>query len=150
MPELEYASLVLTSPQPLNQAPAAVYLSTLGPNSRRTMQQGLNAIASLLTNGNATALTLDWVALRYKHTNAIRFALAEKYSPATANKMLGGLRRVFKEALLLELIDPQDYARAIAIKDIKFTSELRVELCRCWICFVCKLESVGCGDRITC
>lgn len=89
------------------------------------MRQALNAIASLLTNGSADALTLDWAALRYKHTSAIRFALSEKYAPATANKMLGALRRVLKEALLLDLIEPQDYQKATAIKDIKFTRELR-------------------------
>lgn len=78
------------------------------------MRQALNAIASLLTNGSADALTLDWVALRYKHTSAIRFALSEKYAPATANKMLGALRRVLKEALLLDLIEPTDYQKATA------------------------------------
>ncbi len=125
MSELLSASLVLSEPLPLNQAPAAVYLSALGPGSRRTMRQALDAIASLLTNGSANALTLDWAALRYKHTSAIRFALAEKYSPATANKMLGALRRVLKEALLLDLIEPQDYQKAISVKDIKFTREIR-------------------------
>lgn len=89
------------------------------------MRQAMDAIASLLTNGSANALTLDWAALRYKHTSAIRFVLAEKYAPATANKMLGALRRVLKEALLLDLIEPQDYQKAIAIKDIKFTREIR-------------------------
>lgn len=37
--------------------------------------------------------------------------------------MLGGLRRVLKEALLLELMDPQDYARAIAVKGPKVFSD---------------------------
>lgn len=125
MPELELKSLVLTEPLPLSIAPGAVYLSTLGTSSRRTMKQAMDTIASLLTGGSADHLTLDWSALRYKHTSAIRFALSEKYSPATANKMLGALRRVLKEALLLDMIDPQDYQKAIAIKDIKFSRELR-------------------------
>lgn len=63
--------------------------------------------------------------MRYKHTAALRAALTQKYAPATTNKMLGGLRRVLKEALLLELMDPQDYARAIAVKGVKATTELR-------------------------
>ncbi len=49
----------------------------------------------------------------------------EKYSPATANKMLCALRRVLKEALRLELIDPVDYARAVDVKSIKVTKGLR-------------------------
>ncbi|PSB60802.1 integrase [Chroococcidiopsis cubana CCALA 043] len=125
MSTVELKSLVLSEPLPLSVAPAAVYLSTLGQSSRRTMKTALDAIAALLTQGSADHLTLDWAALRYKHTSAIRFALSEKYSPATANKMLGALRRVLKEALLLDLIDPQDYQKAIAISDIKFSRELR-------------------------
>jgi hypothetical protein len=39
--------------------------------------------------------------------------------------MLGVLRRVLKEALMLDLIDPQDYQKAIWVKDIKFTRDTR-------------------------
>lgn len=70
-------------------------------------------------------LILDWPALRYKHTAALRAALTDKYAPATVNKFLGGLRCVLKEALLLELMDPQDYARAISVKGVKVATELR-------------------------
>jgi site-specific recombinase XerD len=89
------------------------------------MRQALDAIASLLTNGEGDAMTLDWSKLRYKHTAALRAALMEKYAPATANKMLCALRRVLKEALRLELIEPVDYARAVDIKSIKVTKGLR-------------------------
>ncbi len=89
------------------------------------MRQALDIMAGMLTNESADALTLDWAALRYKHTAALRAALTQKYAPATVNKFLGGLRRVLKEALLLELMDSQDYARAIAIKSIKVTTEIR-------------------------
>lgn len=88
------------------------------------MQQALDVMAGILTDGRCDHLTLDWAALRYKHTAALRAALHQKYAPATTNKFLGGLRRVLKEALLLELMDPQDYARAISVKGIKVTTEL--------------------------
>ena len=94
--------LALTMPPPLAEHPAAVYLAGLGAGSRRTMREALDTIARLLTNGRCDHLTLDWAALRYKHTAAVRAAELKKYSPATANKMLGGLRRVLKEALRLE------------------------------------------------
>jgi len=119
------ASLVLTTPPPLTEHPAAVYLATLAPGSRPTMRQALDALARLLTDGQADYLTLDWAALRYKHTAALRAALMEKHSPATANKMLCALRRVLKEALRLELMDALDYARAVDIKSIKVTNSLR-------------------------
>lgn len=90
------------------------------------MRQALNAMALILTSGAADALMLDWSALRYKHTAALCAALKQKYAPATTNKMLGGLRRVLREALLLELMDPQDYQRAIAVKGPKvFVDEPR-------------------------
>ncbi|WP_327321491.1 hypothetical protein [Gloeocapsopsis dulcis] len=79
----------------------------------------------MLTDKTADALTLNWAALRYKHTAAVRAALMEKYAPATANKVLSALRRVLKEALRLELIDPLDYARAVDIACIKVTKQLR-------------------------
>lgn len=116
--------LALTTAPPLTSHPAAVYLSGLAPGSRPTMRQALNAIAFLLSEGNCDALTLDWAALRYKHTAALRSVLMERYAPATANKMLSALRRVLKEALRLELMDAQDYARAVDFSNIKASKEL--------------------------
>jgi len=118
-------TLILTTPPPLTEHPAAVYLAGLAPGSRPTMRQALDAIASLLTDGKADALTLDWAALRYKHTSAVRAALMEKYAPATANKMLSALKRTLKEALRLELMDAVDYARAVDISSIKVANSLR-------------------------
>lgn len=119
------SSLALGQPLPLIEHPAAVYLSQISAGSRRTMRAALNAIAQLLTNGTCDALTLDWSALRYKHTAAVRAALEEKYAATTANKMLSALRGVLKAALRLELLDVRDYTRAIDISNIKVTVELR-------------------------
>jgi site-specific recombinase XerD len=118
-------SLVLTTPPPLTEQPASVYLAGLAPGSRSTMRQALDALARLLSDGRADSLTLDWAALRYKHTSAVRAALMEKYAPATVNKMLSALRRVLKEALRLELMDAKDYARAVDISSIKVSRGLR-------------------------
>ena len=117
--------LALTTAPPLTQQPAAVYLSGLANGSRPTMRQALDVIAFLLSDGNCDALTLDWAALRYKNTAALRSVLMERYAPATANKMLSALRRVLKEALRLELMDAQDYARAVDFPSIKTRKELR-------------------------
>lgn len=89
------------------------------------MQQALDAITKLLTDGRCDYLTLNWSALRYEHTAAIRSALQERYASATANKMLSALRRTLKEALRLELMDAADYARAVDFKSIKVVGELR-------------------------
>ncbi|QLE59600.1 site-specific integrase [Nostoc sp. TCL26-01] len=117
--------LVLAAPIPLSEHPAAVYLSSLGVGSRPAMRYALSAIARLLTNGNCDAMTLNWAALRYKHTAAVRAVLMENYTPAYANKMLCALRRVLKEALRLELMTAQDFARAVDIANIKVSKQLR-------------------------
>lgn len=115
----------LTEPLPLTRHPAAVYLSGLGEGSVSTMRHSLDAIASLLTNGECDALTLDWSKLRYQHTAAIRAALKQRLAPATANKMLVALRRVLAEAQKLGLIDAKDYAKAVEIPSIKQSGKLR-------------------------
>jgi site-specific recombinase XerD len=123
--KISAVSLALTTPVPLTEHPAAVYLSSLGVGSRRTMEQSLNAIANILTANTCDALTLDWSKLRYKHTSAVRGILVERYAPATANKMLAALRRVLRQALLLELMDANDFARAVEIPNIKTSTELK-------------------------
>ena len=125
MSQTTVSSLVLTVPPPLTEHPASVYLSTLAPLSEPTMKRSLNLIAQLLTNGEADYLTLNWAALRYKHTAAICAALVKNYEPATVNRVLCALRRVLKEALRLELISPVDYARAVDISSVKGSKELR-------------------------
>ena len=71
----------------LDQNPAAVYLARLSLSGRRTMRQALNAIAGMLTAGQADCLTLDWSKVRYQHAAAIRAQLAERYKAATVNKI---------------------------------------------------------------
>jgi integrase/recombinase XerD len=99
--------------------PAAVYLAHLAPGSRRTMREALTIIAGLLTSGRCTVETLAWDQLRYQHTAAIRAVLAERYQPATANKMLAALRGVLKEAWRLEQMSAEDYHRARDIPSVR-------------------------------
>lgn len=113
-----FQNLRLSSPVPLTQHPAGVYLAGLGEGSRRTMRQSLNTIAAMLTNGECDALTLDWARLRYQHTAAIRAALLRRYDPATAAKMMCALRRTLKEAWRLELMGAEDYYRAVDLPRI--------------------------------
>jgi site-specific recombinase XerD len=127
MPDLDSSdpSLLLAGPVPLTAHPAAVYLRGLRPGSRPTMEQSLNAIAALLTDGAGDALTLDWSKLRYRHTSAVQAALLERYQPATAKKMMCALRRVLKEARKLELMDESSYAGAVELPGIKESQKLR-------------------------
>src|SRR5918998_2020061 len=85
--------LKLTELVPLTMHPAAVYLSGLSEGSRPTMRHALDAIAYLLTDGECDAMNLDWAALRYQHTAAVRAALMPRLAPATCEKMLCATRR---------------------------------------------------------
>src|SRR5215213_11262993 len=127
---------LIRSPLPADHHPALVYLAQLSSGSRRTMRTALNTIAELLgvapvvqetssSRGRREVETLlycDWAGLRYQHTLALRTLLAERYKPATANKMLAALRRVLLEARRLGLMSPDDYAQAADIAAIKGSS----------------------------
>ncbi|BAZ36751.1 phage integrase (plasmid) [Calothrix sp. NIES-4101] len=125
MRPLAIRSLLLTEPLPLTLHPAAVYLDSLAPGSRPTMEQALNAIAALLSDDKCDYMTLDWAALRYQHTAAVRSALMKKHAPATANKMMCALRRVLEEAFKLDLIDARDYQKAVDLRSIKSSKKQR-------------------------
>lgn len=117
MSQLSLRSEISTTElNPLDQNPAAVYLAKLAPRSRRTQRQSLEAIASMFGAG---VLEFSWAELRYQHTAAIRSRLAERYAPATANRMLSALRGTLKEAWRLGLMDAEAQARAADVQNIK-------------------------------
>jgi site-specific recombinase XerD len=109
----------LPQPRPADRHPAAVYLARLAPGSRRTMREALETIAEILTGGQSTMETLSWATLRYQHTQAIRAALAERYAPATANKMLAALRGTLREAWRLGEIAAEEYHRAVDLAPVR-------------------------------
>jgi site-specific recombinase XerD len=89
------------------------------------MRQSLDAIASLLTNGECDLDTLNWASLRYQHTAAVQAVLVEKHSPATAKKMMCALKRVLREARKLGLMDAESYAIAVELPSIQSSKKLR-------------------------
>jgi site-specific recombinase XerD len=103
----------------MDRNPAAVYLARLSPGSRRAMRQALDVCAGILTNGEHDARSLRWPNLRYQHTQAIRAALADKYAPASANKILAALRSVLRECWRLGLMSAEDYHRAADLKAVQ-------------------------------
>lgn len=111
-------SLVLTSPLPLDQNPAAVYIASLGgPQSTggRTQAQSLRVIAEIF---DTDPINMNWSALRYQHTAMIRARLTDRYSPATVNKMLSALRKTLEQAWLLGQMNVDDYMRAVKLEPV--------------------------------
>jgi integrase/recombinase XerD len=114
------------TPQPFDTHPAAVYLASLtSEHSRRVLASDLRVIAALLLGIDAEDIeeidlfNLNWSALRYRHTTAIRVRLIERYSPASVNRMLSALRGVLKEAWRLGTMTAEDYHRAVDIPNVK-------------------------------
>jgi len=98
--------------------PVAVYLASLGSGSSRAMTQALRVIAELLTGTKADPLMIPWWKVEYQHSQAIRSLLMERYSPASANKMLAALRGVLRESWRLGFMDAETFHRAIDIKTV--------------------------------
>jgi hypothetical protein len=111
-------ALSLTQELPADRQPARLYLARLSTGSRRTMTQALHNLAGLLTDGQNTAFTLNWAALRYQHIAALRIRLAERYTTTATNKMLSALGGVLLEAYLLGQMADDDYHRTIDITPI--------------------------------
>jgi integrase/recombinase XerD len=113
-----HSSLKIAQSIPLDRCPAAVYLAQLKQSSRRPQKQALDLVASLLTSGTADCLTLNWAALRYQHTAAVRGRLLDTYAPATANRILSALRGVLEQSWLLGQMSAEDYHRAARLSTV--------------------------------
>ena len=96
----------ITTKNPLDRCPAAVYLATLSPDARRTMGFALKEISQLLSS--TVGLFFPWWEIRYQHTQAIRQYMIEHYKPATVNRKLAALRGVLKQAWLLGFMSAED------------------------------------------
>lgn len=83
------------------------------------MRGALGTVSALLTRGRVAAESLDWAALRYRHTAAIRATLAERYGPAQVNKVLAALRGVLREAWRLGLTDSETYHQATDLPGVQ-------------------------------
>lgn len=115
--------LTLTTALPADRHPVSVYLASLpSQHSKRTMAKDLDTIAGLLSGGRCSAETLDWSAVRYQHSAAIRAKLMEAYKPATVNHALSALKGVLKECWRLGQTDAETYHRAVDLPSVKGTT----------------------------
>jgi integrase len=96
--------------------PALVYLASLQPTGRRSMQSTLAKVAELA--GGFTIDSMPWSMLQYEHVVAIRTKLSELYSPATVNKYLCALRGVMRAAWQLGQLSGETYQKMASVKGI--------------------------------
>lgn len=117
-------SLILVEQLPIDHNPAAVYLASNSKSGQRPQGHALDVIASMLkglypsVEKNA-CLKINWAALRFKHTAAIRARLVENYSPASTNRMLAAMRGTLKAAWQLGQMSSDDYHIAISVKNVQ-------------------------------
>lgn len=110
------------NPSPTPPHPVALYLGRLSPGSRRSQAQIIRVIAGWLGGG---PFELQWHELRYPHVQAVRFRLAQRYSPATANRGLAATRGVLREVFRMGLMDAEAYGRARDVEPVRGSRVLR-------------------------
>ena len=114
-------ALMCLSTRPADENPALVYVASLTTvDGRRSMRQALEKIAGILSVEWASAREIDWSALRFQHTQAVRAALVEAgYKPATINKALSALRGTLRAAWKLGQIGAEDFHRAASVDNVR-------------------------------
>lgn len=107
----DYPAVLTANPHSPAQNPAYVYLASLGARSGRSSQgHTLKVIARWL---GGTLDSVEWSALRYPHTMAIKAMVQEHgYSPASQRKFLCALRGVMKAAWRLGQISLEESEKA--------------------------------------
>lgn len=121
--------LLVTTTLPLDQNPAAVFLSKLpSAYSRSSLRWCLDLAGEILVGERVDSLTLDWRNLRYQHLAALRAKLlqtnprpgrVEPYSVSTINMVITAVKGTVREAWKLELISDSVYLRIMAEKGVK-------------------------------
>lgn len=99
--------------------PLSIYLQTLAPSGRRSIQSLLKTAINQL-DPLATLDRFDWCSLGYQDLVKIRFKLLNNgASRHTVNTTLSALRSVIKTAFNMGLIEADSMLRASAIKPVK-------------------------------
>ncbi len=105
---------------PLDRNPCLIYIASLqSPASKRTMLHALSVAASIFAQRDIQPEVFPWWQLRYQHVEALRAQLAERFSPAMANKTLCAVRQVLYRCRRLGMIDHDVYDDASHVKGIK-------------------------------
>lgn len=111
---------------PLAAANAAVaYLAGLAPSSRITQAKSLRTVCRIVGGDDADPTTFPFDRITFAHSAALRHALAERYAPATANRLLAAWRGVLKAAWRLGQMPDGAYLRAVDVQDVRLSGELR-------------------------
>lgn len=111
------------APLPPDQNPVLLYLGSVSPGSRETLQRSLQVMVNLFsgTEDEIRPLRFPWWKIRYPHAMAARALLTERYAPRTVNKILAALRQVLRHCQRLGLMSAEDCLRACDLPRAKGT-----------------------------
>jgi len=127
------ASLPDASPAPLSACadleafdyspdrhPVRTYVRSLSPgSSRETAVRVARSLARLASGDRIPWEAFPWHRLDYARVQALREAIADRWTPAGANLRLSMLRRILDEAFALELVDADTYQRARRVRSVR-------------------------------
>lgn len=102
-------------------SPVQEYLQDLAPSGIPAMRSSLCAIARIIDAREFARTGLEdfpWHSLRRPETQAVRAALAKRYRPRSANRMLSALRQVLRRCWQAGRIPRDEYLLAVDIKPI--------------------------------
>jgi integrase len=100
---------------------AATYIESLAEGSRRTMVQAIEVVRDVLFPG-VEMDDVPWHGVSYSDAVRLRAALAERYAPASGNKILAAFRGTLRAAFLQGDMTADDLGRACAVKAIRGAS----------------------------
>ena len=107
----------------LKTNPAASYLEHLSDTGRAGMRWALDQVAKIITGDDEVdCFHVRWDKVRFQDTSFVQAVLAKRYSSATANHALCGLRGTMKRAWLLGFVSTDDYMRSIQVEPITGTT----------------------------
>jgi site-specific recombinase XerD len=100
--------------------PVNSYLASLSPGSRRSVINALKQIANYLYQGECGDIReFPWHEMTFQYVSAVQSFLASNYKPTVARKMMSHLRQTLKHCKRLELMDANDYLKAIDLDPVK-------------------------------
>ncbi len=113
----------LAAELPASKHPAAVYLASVAPGSRKSIACRLRTVARILTASQCSDIqAMDWSALRFEHTALVRSVLMGRYAPTGANSILAALKGVIRTAWRLGQMTGEDYMRAVDVRRVRGSS----------------------------
>ena len=106
---------------PANKNPAMIYLNSLAPSGRSSVESQMRKLAISFGFDQTTWLVdMPWWHLRGSHFKTIRGAMvSQEYAPGTINLVLSILRSIARESFELGLMSAEDYERTKNIKNTR-------------------------------